>query len=115
MLYVDVAKACNNKGIDNVRDWLRKNGFSNVIAYRLVHRTYVSINLKVLEQLCVRLHCTPNEFFSWQPGDNTVAANHPMQKLKPVATEHSINARLKVLPPEKLEALQQFLDKLDEE
>ncbi|HRH48060.1 MAG TPA: helix-turn-helix transcriptional regulator [Panacibacter sp.] len=112
MLYIDVPKACSNKGIDDARRWLVKNGLSHPAAYRLLNHKQESINFNTLERLCLSLNCTPNEFFSWQPSDAAIPASHPMQKLKPVAAEHSVNARLKTLSPEKMEELQKFLDQL---
>lgn len=32
MLYLNIVKACNNKGIKELRRWLVKNGFSHVAA-----------------------------------------------------------------------------------
>src|SRR5436853_263631 len=102
MLYIDVEKACNNKGIEDARKWLIRNGLSHPAAWRLLRNKQESVNLEVLERLCLSLNCTPNEFFSWKPDGSNVPGNHPMQKLKPVASQDSINAKLKTLPPDKL-------------
>ena len=115
MLYLDIVKACSNRGIEDPRRWLVKNGFTHVAAGRLIKPTQGSFSYATLERLCVLLFCTPNELLSWQPKDATVAANHPMYKLKQVAKEQSINSKLKHLPPEKLEALHAFINGLNGE
>ncbi len=113
MLYLDIVKACNNKGIDDPKRWMVKNGFSHVTAARLTQNTQASINYNILEKLCLLLFCTPNELLSWQPKDNATAqSTHPLQKLKHVAKEDSVAGKLKVLPPEKIAAVQKFLDDL---
>ena len=113
MLYLDIVKACNNKGIDNPRRWLVQNGFSHVAAARLLQNTQESINYATLDKLCILLFCTPNELLSWQPAANAaIAANHPLEKLKHVSADQSISGKLKTLPPEKIEEVQKFLDGL---
>lgn len=116
MLYLDLVKICNNKGIDDPRRWLVKNGFSHVAASRLIKPIYDSISYATLERLCELLYCTPTELMSWKPGEKTnLSPNHPLQRLKHQPPEQSISKRLKTMPPEKITALQQFLDSLDKE
>ena len=114
MLYLDLLKICSNKGIEDPRRWLVKNGFSQVAASRMIKPIYESINYATLEKLCILLHCTPSDLMSWQPKEgSTIPDNHPLQQMKRQPPEKSINKRLKTLPPEKLAALQQFLDTLE--
>lgn len=116
MLYLDLAKICSNKGIDDPRRWLLKNGFTHVAASRLIKPIYDSIAYTTLEKLSELLFCTPTELMTWQSKEGaTLPENHLLQKMKKQPTEASINKRLKTMPPEKLAALQQFLDNLKKE
>jgi len=111
MIYLDIKKVCNNIGIEDPRRWLVKNGFNHVTAGRLMNNTQDSIKYATMEKLCLLLNCTPNELLSFQPNSNsTVAASHPIQKLKHVPKEASITGRLKALSPEKIKEVQEFLD-----
>ena len=114
MLYLDIKKACNNKGIDDARHWMTRNGFSHVVTTRLLNNKQESINFVILENLCIKLNCTPNELFSWQPDVVGVVAttSAALQKLKPIAAKDSVGGKLKALSPDKLEDLQTFLDEL---
>ena len=115
MMYLDIKKACSNKGIEDPRRWMVKNGFSHVAAARLMKTEQDSLKYQTIEKLCLLLFCTPNELLSWQPKDvSAAAANHPLQKLKQVPTSQSISGKLKTLSPEKIEAVQAFLNGLDD-
>lgn len=115
MLYFDIAKACNNKGVGDARRFLLKIGFSHSATSRMLNNTYDSLKFDAIEKICLHLNCTPNELISWKPKDNINAANYALEKLKPIAAQDSISAKLKQLPPEKLEKLRDFLGDLENE
>ncbi|MEO7309226.1 MAG: hypothetical protein ABIX01_02420 [Chitinophagaceae bacterium] len=115
MLYLDIAKACNSKGIDDPRRWLVKNGFNYVTAARLINNTQDSITYAILEKLSLLLFCTPNDLLSWKPNETVTQANHPLLKLTQVPKEQSIAGQLRKLSPDKIAEVQQFLAELNKE
>ena len=114
MLYIDIQKACNNKGIGDARRFLVSIGFTHAAASRMLYNTYDGIKLAAIEKICLHLNCTPNELLSWQPseGDKSLS-NHALDKLKPIADKDSIVGKLKQLPPDKLDKLREFLGDLE--
>jgi len=116
MLYIDIPKACSNKGVGDARRFLVSIGFTHAAASRMLYNTYYSLKLASIELICLHLNCTPNELLSWKPDDNNVSsANYALEKLKPIAAQDSISAKLKQLSPDKLEKLRGFLGDLENE
>jgi DNA-binding Xre family transcriptional regulator len=116
MLYIDIPKACSNKGVGDARRFLVSIGFTHAAASRMLYNTYDSLKLASIELICLHLNCTPNELLSWKPDDNNAsAANHALDKLKPIAAQDSITGKLKRLSPDKLEKLRDFLGDLENE
>ena len=59
-------------------------------------------------------NCTPNDLFVWVPDKETSDADSkPLQKLKAKPRGPNPVERIKQLPLEKLQELQQFIDKLE--
>lgn len=114
MLYLNILKVCVNKGIDDPKHWLLKNGFSRVATARLLDtRSQESFNYESLEKLCLLLYCTPNDLITWQPkADAAIPANHPMLKLKDARIGASISSKLKTMSLEKIATVQKLLDEL---
>jgi DNA-binding Xre family transcriptional regulator len=115
MLYIDIQKACSNKGVSDPRKFLLSIGFSHAATSRMLNNTYESLKFEAVEQICLHLNCTPNELMSWKPKDNANATNHALDKLKPIAAQDSITGKLKRLSPDKLEKLRDFLGDLENE
>ncbi|MBK7107652.1 MAG: helix-turn-helix transcriptional regulator [Chitinophagales bacterium] len=72
------------KGIEKPNTFLRKKaGLSPSISHRLLKKNVRSLPLDVVEKICLKLHCTPNDLIQWIP-DNKVEEqmSHPLQNLR---------------------------------
>jgi DNA-binding Xre family transcriptional regulator len=110
MLKLNLAGVMRQRGITNPAKYLMKQGFSYHRINRLLHNEQESISYKILERLCVALHCTPDELLVWQKtGDIAVTDQHPLHKLLPKQEEVDLLQKLQQLPMDKLAELKQFM------
>ena len=83
MLYYNFKTILELRGITQPFGYLRKNGFSQNLSYRITSEETGSLHLKVIERLCKLLNCTPKDVLFWKPDkpedDNP---NHPLYFLK---------------------------------
>ena len=81
---------------------------------RLVNNRSTIISYNTLKKLCLLCNCTPNDLFVWVPDKETTDADSkPLQKLKAKPRMPNPVERIKHLPLEKLQELQEFIDKLE--
>jgi DNA-binding Xre family transcriptional regulator len=114
MLILNLRKAIIDKGFENPSLFLRQCGLAPYTASKLLQNNVDSINFKKLEQICLLLKCTIDDLFVWIPDDNSSGLdNHPLQKLKPKADKENINQIIRQLPFDKLDAVKEFLEKLN--
>lgn len=88
------------RGIENPYTYLVKAGFTRNAASRLLNNSNQSFPIKHIENLCLLLHCTPNDLLVWQPASNQspLANNHPMHQLRPQPALQSVSELLKQMP-----------------
>lgn len=83
MLYYNFKTILELRGVTKPFGYLRKNGFSQNISYRITSEEPGSLHLKVVERVCKLLNCTPKDVLFWKPDkpedDNP---NHPLYSLK---------------------------------
>jgi DNA-binding Xre family transcriptional regulator len=109
MLLLDLSRVMSDRGITHPSRFLREHGFSYHIIHRLLHGKLTSTSFATLEQLCLVLHCTPADLFTWQqPASLEVSAGHPLHKLK-VQQRQNLASQIGQLPPDKLDALRDFV------
>ena len=84
MLYLDVNRVMRLRHIANPYRMLIKNGFVPATARKLVNNQLSRVDLSVIERLCLLLNCTPNDFFSWLPSQESQVNPdaHALIKLK---------------------------------
>ena len=83
MLYYNFKTILELRGITKPFGYLRKNGFSQNLSYRISSGETGSLHLKVVERLCKLLNCTPHDALVWKP-DKPADDNpkHPLYFLK---------------------------------
>ena len=76
------------RGVTKPFGYLRKNGFSQNLSYRITSENTGSLHLKVVERLCKLLNCTPHDALVWKP-DKPADDNpkHPLYFLKKDSSE----------------------------
>ena len=118
MLKLNLINAIHEKGIENPNRFLKECGIPPHTASRLLNNQKNSINFNHLEMICLSLNCTIDDLFIWQPGKSSLTADqlskHPLQKLKKNESKQSLHQKIKMLPFNKIEALKNFIDGLEE-
>ncbi|HVT84728.1 MAG TPA: helix-turn-helix transcriptional regulator [Chitinophagaceae bacterium] len=114
MLKLNLISLLESRGVENPQRYLSGKGLPYYTVSRLVNNKLDKIPLATLEKLCMICNCTPDELFVWEPDAATTAtADHPLQKLKAKPKKANPVDRIKKLPLEKIEQLQQFIDELE--
>ena len=114
MLYLDLRRILNDKGIEKHNTFLQKLGIPAYTASKLLHNNVTSVNLTYISRICVGLNCTPAELFTWKDdARDTLPAGHALQKLKLPENKSSIAGRIRQLAPEQMEQLKDYLENLE--
>lgn len=84
MLYSNIKRLFEIRGIKNPKRFLTDNGFSQHSAYNIVNMRFTSLRLNVVEKLCILLSCTPNDLLEWtKPKNSNIPDSHPLHSLAP--------------------------------
>ena len=113
MIKLNIRQALKSKGIENTHRFLMQCEIPYHTASRLLNNNVESINFKYLEKICLQLHCTIDDLFVWIPdSDNKPSANHPLQKLAQKTTNETITQKIKQLPFDKIQQINNYIDEL---
>jgi len=116
MLFFNIKRVLDLRGIDKPYAFLVKNGFVSQTATNIVNNQIGRITPDQMEKLCLLLHCTPNDLFDWRPGENSVVPeNHPLRTLIKEKNPPSLSELVKTLPVEKLSRLESLINELKSE
>jgi DNA-binding Xre family transcriptional regulator len=115
MLYFNVRRLLDLRGIENPYTFLMKQGFVSQTASNLVRNRVGHIKPEQMETLCLILNCTPNDLFDWRPDKKSVVPeNHALRSLSKENTP-SFTQMVKEVPIEKLNRLESFMNELKNE
>jgi DNA-binding Xre family transcriptional regulator len=115
MLYFNIRRLMELRGIDKPYAFLVKNGFVSQTATNMVNNQLGRITPEQMEKLCLILNCTPNDLFDWRPNENSaVSESHALHSLKKEKTP-SVAQMVKDLPVEKLDKLHALINDLKNE
>lgn len=113
MLYFNVRRMLDLRGIDKPYTFLVKNGFVSQTATNIINNQIARITPAQLEKLCLLLNCTPNDLIDWRPSANSaVPENHPLRTLVKEKTPSPISEMVRDLPIEKLSRLESLINEL---
>jgi DNA-binding Xre family transcriptional regulator len=114
MIRLNIHQALKSKGIENTHKFLNQCQIPYHTASRLLNNNVESINFKYLEKICLHLHCTIDDLFVWIPDDNNkTATHHPLQKLVQKTTDLTITQKIKELPFDKIQQINNYIDGLN--
>ncbi|CAN5587913.1 hypothetical protein BH10ACI1_BH10ACI1_08850 [soil metagenome] len=112
MLYFNIRRLLDLRGIDKPYAFLVKNGFVSQTATNMINNQVGHIKPQQMEKLCLLLNCTPNDLFDWRPDKNMVVPdNHALRSLTKEKSS-SITEMVKDLPVEKLGQLEALVNNL---
>lgn len=107
MLQFTPLRVMKLRNIDKPFAFLWKNGFSNAMATHILRGTVDSIKIDQIERLCRVLRCELHDLFSYLPDTSAPAPEldtlTPL--IRPAEPPGNINAILRDLPINRLEAL----------
>jgi DNA-binding Xre family transcriptional regulator len=113
MLHLNLTTIIENRGIENPNQFLIKSGFTYYTASRMLNEARSKISFSHLEKLCIALNCSVEDLIVWEPPKGMKDIDkHPLAKLRPRKQKGNITSTIKNLPPEKLNALRDYIEKL---
>jgi putative transcriptional regulator len=116
MLYLNVGRVMNLRGIIKRFAFLHKNGFIRSSAAAMANNQTWQIKFEQLEKLCLLLNCTPNDLFQWKPDENqAVSENTALKALIRTDIGTQLSQIVKDMPIEKLEKVKEMLAQLKDE
>lgn len=114
MLYINLRKILTDRGIERHIPYLKKIGIPRYTAGTMLSPGSKYLGLEHAERICLALKCTPNDLLGWQPDPAAaVPDDHPLHKLRP--KEQSLSQQLRTLSAEQLNAVQQFIETMQEQ
>ncbi len=114
MLKLNLQQALQSKGIENTNKFLHQCEIPYYTASRLLNNNVKSIPFKYLEKICLQLHCTIDDLFVWIPDKNSNTPDeHPMHKLIQKKASQTITQKIKQLPFEKIQQINNYIDELN--
>ena len=111
MLQYNFNRIFKAKGIDKPFSYLKQAGFSDNFSTNVKNDRINRLSLDLLERLCLKLGCTPNDFLEWTPEKDTVLDNnHPLNELKRTDKILDLTRTLNSLPLSKLEEIEKIIN-----
>ena len=117
MLKVNILRVCTMRSVTKPLSFFRNHGFSSANATRIAGGYMNSFSLETVEKLCLSLNCTPNDLLEWTPSKDMAAnSTHSLNALKRnEAIQNNINQLMNSVSLEKLEKIQEIIQKELEE
>lgn len=106
----DFKRVFQARGIERPFSFLKKAGFSDNFAVKVNQNKVIRLDLKHMEQLCLVLRCTPNDFVVWVPDEGLqVETDHPLQEIKRNDEQVEITRMLSKIPLGKLAGIKKLI------
>lgn len=110
MLKYNFDRVFKAKGIERPFTFIKQAGFSDSFASKVKSSRVNRLSLDLLERLCVKIGCTPNDFLEWTPDkNNNIDKNHPLNELKRTDKILDLTKTLNLLPLSKLEDVERYI------
>ena len=82
MLRINLSRIFRAFAVHRPTRFLVEKGYTYSTAQRLVVMNHSRFRLEDLEQLCLRMGCTPNDILEWVPNQDQVSLDTPLQQLR---------------------------------
>jgi len=114
MLRLNLNHILKARGIEKSFTFLTKLGITNITAHKFKSGNYSRPPIKQIEQICIALHCTPNDLFEWSPdAQSNIPPDHPMQTLKRDNTSEGLASLIRTLPLDRIAQIQKLIEDHD--
>ena len=98
------------RGIDRPFTYLKNAGFTDNMAVKINRNRVDKLSLIHMEQLCMMLRCTPNDFIVWESDrGGQVEESHPIFQLKRNEDQVEITQMLNGIPLGKLAEIKKLI------
>lgn len=115
MLRLNLTPLFRLRSIKRPYSYMMKLGFSHDVAKRLSRNEPTGIQLRHMAKLCEALYCTPNDLLEYSEEAGHLSAQHPLRGLGKDRFKATGLLALNQLPLEKVQELQAYLQKLQNE
>lgn len=105
MLTLNLKRVFALRGVTDPIPFMIEAGFVRQTANNLLKQQTSIVKIEHLDILCRLLNCTPNDFFEWQGGANSLSESHSLNSLRRTQTAQNILETVKDIPLEKVEKL----------
>ena len=113
MLKLNIRKLFFSKGIHAPHAWMTIRGIPDRAARQLLKGTGFRINYSYMQILCIGLHCTPDDLFTYEPNDeNSIDAHHPLLKLRGGNALPDVTSALRELTVEQIKQLEERIKEI---
>lgn len=82
MLRINLSRIFRALAVHRPTRFMVEKGYTYSTAQRLITMNHSSFRLKDLEQLCLRMGCTPNDILEWVPSADQLELDTPLQQLR---------------------------------
>lgn len=111
MLKYNFDRIFKARGVDKPFTYLRKAGFSDNFATKVKNNKIARLDLIMLERLCIKLRCTPNDFLEWTPDKSDNLDNdHPINIIRKSEKVVDITKTLNSIPLGKLDDIEKLIN-----
>ena len=109
MLKYNFSRMMRIRGVVKPNAFLMKNGFSHMLAHKIVYDKADRISLAHLEKMCKLFNCTPNDFIDWIPEPGEDRPDVALSKLKSEYKSINIADYVRQMPLEQLNELAKII------
>lgn len=110
MLTYNFDRIFKARAIERPFSFLRKAGFSDNFATKIKNNKVLRLNLREIERLCILLRCTPNDFYQWEPdNDSQVDNEHPINLIKKSDKAINLTKILSSIPLGQLDEIEKLI------
>jgi len=107
MLTISVRPLLEFRGVKPSIRYVQSLGFTYGSARYIYSGDMKSMNLQMMEKLCVGLRCTPNDILFYTPGNEPLTAQHPLHSLNKARYYDEIKEALQQMDNEEVELVRE--------
>jgi DNA-binding Xre family transcriptional regulator len=110
MIRYNLDRAFKARGVTKPYAFLKRAGFSDSSASKLKNGAVNRMSLDTMENLCLLLHCAPNDLMEWTPDDTSkIEKDHPLEAIRRTDKVIDITKMLNSVPIQRLNELEQII------
>jgi hypothetical protein len=110
MLKLNISRVLMLKGVGKPYTYLVKHGYRRSKAYHLANSLTQKVDLDDLENICLKLNCSPNDLFEWTPSRiEEDIPHHALQSIRRKDSAVALVSLVQSLPVEHMDEVEKFI------